>query len=90
MLQLSKNKHNKRHLVVSGYRHEQVWTQVGGDNIWESVDVKLLCVTVDRELKFDNYVSKICSKARRKLTVLARMSKLLTFEKRKTMFKGFC
>ena len=51
MLQLSKNEHNKCHMVVSGYRQEQLWTQVGGDKLWESVDLNLLCVTVDRELK---------------------------------------
>ena len=52
---------------MSGYKHEQVWTQVGGYKIWESVDVKLLSVTIDRELKFDKHVSTICSKASRKL-----------------------
>ena len=34
-------------------------------------------------------VSKICSKASRKLTVLDKMSKFLTFEKRKTIIKTF-
>ena len=32
------------HLIVSDYKHEQVWAQVGRDKIWESVDVKLLGV----------------------------------------------
>ena len=41
------------------------------------------------ELKFDKHVSKICSKASRKLSVLARMSKLLSFEKRRIIFKSF-
>ena len=79
---------DKCHLIVSGYKLEQVWAQVGGEKIWESVNVKLLVVTIDRELKFDKHVSKICSKASRKLTVLARMSKFVTFEKTKTIFKS--
>ena len=29
---------DKCHLIVSGYANEQVWSQVGGDKIWESVD----------------------------------------------------
>ena len=58
---------NKCHLIVSGYKQEQVRTQVGGDKIWESADVKLLGVTIDRKLKFDKHVSKISSKANRKL-----------------------
>ena len=44
---------DKCHLIVSGYKHEKVWTQVRGDKIWERVDVKRLEVTIDRELKFD-------------------------------------
>ena len=82
---------DKCHLIVLGYKHEneQVWAQIGEDKIFQSIDVKLLGVTIDKELKFDKHVSKICSKASRKLTVLARMSKFLTFEKRKTIFKIF-
>ena len=45
-------------------------------------------VTIDRELKFDKHVFKICSKAIRKLT-LARMSKFVTFEIKKTISKAF-
>ena len=67
------------HLIVSDYKHEQVWAQVGRDKIWESVDVKLLGVTIDRELQFDKHVSKICSKASRRVTVLPK----------KTIFKAF-
>ena len=52
--------------------------------------LKLLGVSINnRELKFDKHVSKICSKASTKLTVLAIMSKFLTFEKTKTIFKAF-
>ena len=69
---------DKCYLIVSGYKHEQVWNQLGGVKIWEYVDVKLLGVTIDWELKFDKHVSKVCSKASRKLTVLAKMSIFLT------------
>ena len=57
---------DKCHLIASGYKHEQMWTKIGSDKIWESSDVKLLGVTIDNELKFDEHVSKICSKASRK------------------------
>ena len=80
---------DKCDLIVSAYKHEQVWAQVGGDKIWESVDAKLLGVTIDKESKFDRHVSKNCSKASRTLTVFGRMSKFLTFEKRKSVFKAF-
>ena len=38
-----------------------------GRKIWKSVDVKLLGVTIDKELTFDKYVTKIYSTASRKL-----------------------
>ena len=34
-------------------------------------EVKLLGITIDRELKFDKHVLKICTKASRKISVLA-------------------
>ena len=52
---------DKCYLIVSGYKHEQVWNQLIGVKIWEYVDVKLLGVTIDWELKFDKHVSKVCS-----------------------------
>ena len=50
-------------LIVSGYKHEQVWANIGKDLIWESNDVKLRGVNIDRDLKFDKHVLKLCSKA---------------------------
>ena len=35
--------------------------------VWESNNVKLLGITLDNNLKFDEHVSNICSKAMRKL-----------------------
>ena len=80
---------DKCHLIVSGYKHEKVWASDEGDNIWENVDAKLSGVVIDRKLKYDKHVSKICFKANRKLTVLARVSKFLKFVRRKTIFKAF-
>ena len=62
-------------------------------NLWkdltcESNDVKLLGVTVDRDLKFDKHVLKLCTKANQKLSALSRMANLLSFNKR-TLFKAF-
>ena len=68
---------DKYHLVVSGYKHEQVWANMGKDLIWESNDVKLLGITIDSNLKFDKHVLKLCSKANQKLSALPRMAKLL-------------
>ena len=74
-------------LMVSGYKHEQVWANIGKGLIWESNDVKLLGFTIDRDLKLDKHVVKFCSKANQKLTALCRMEKLLSFNKEKHFLK---
>ena len=30
---------NKGHLIVSGYKHKQVWANIGKDLVWETNDV---------------------------------------------------
>ena len=51
--------------------------------------VKRLRITIDRDLKFDKYVLKFCSKANQKLRALSRMAQLLSLNKRRTLFKAF-
>ena len=65
---------DKSRLIVSGYKHEQAWVNLRKDLIWESNDVKLLGITIDRDLKFDKHVLKLCSKANQKLSALSRMA----------------
>ena len=80
---------SKCHLFVSGNKHEHMWARIGNDLIWESKTVKLLGITIDNELKFDEHISNICKKADRKLTVLMRIKKYLDFEKLRILFKTF-
>ena len=73
--------------IISGYKHEQVWANIEKDLIWESHDVKLLGITIDRGLKFDKHILKLCSKANQKFSALSRMAKLLSFNKGRTLLK---
>ena len=52
---------------------------IGKDLTWESNDVKLLGVTIDRDLKYDKHVLKLYSKANQKLSALSRMANLFFF-----------
>ena len=49
--------------------------------IWERIE-KLLWLTIDKNLDFDDYVFTLCKKAGRKLSALSRLSNYLSFEKR--------
>ena len=51
---------SKCHLFVSGNKHEHMCAKIGDDQIWESRTAKLLSVTIDNELKFDEYISNVC------------------------------
>ena len=44
---------DKCHLLVSGYKHENIWARIGEVKIWESSKQKLLGVVIDRDLNFN-------------------------------------
>ena len=62
---------------------------VGPHKIWESNVVKILGVSVEASLKFNIHGESILNKAGRKLTILARMSNILSFPKMKLLIKSF-
>ena len=64
---------DKCHLIVSGYKHKQIWENIGKDLIWESNGVKLFDIIIARDLKLQKNVLKLCSKANQKLSALSRM-----------------
>ena len=65
-------------LLISGYKHEQVWANIRKDLTWESNNVNFLGITIDR----DNLIK---SKANQKLSALSRMTKWLSFNKGKIL-----
>ena len=71
---------NKFHLLISENKNQQMWARLDRDIVWESNDVKLLRITLDSNLKFDKYVSNICSKANRKLSALTRVAKCILYK----------
>ena len=48
---------DKCHLLVSVYKHENVWAQIGDETILESNKQKLLGLQIDRNLNFNEHVS---------------------------------
>ena len=63
----------KCHVLGSGHHYEEMFIDIGNKLILESKNVELLEITIDKGLKFDKHVNKICSKANKKLNVLSRM-----------------
>ena len=54
---------------------------INHDRICNSNSEKLLGVTVDSKLKFDEHVNNLCDKASLKLSALARVSHLMSRDK---------
>ena len=80
---------DKCNLLVPGDKHETLWAKIGETKIWESNKQNLLGVAIDRNLFFDEYVFHLCKKAGRKLSVLARLSNYMSFEKEKILLEAF-
>ena len=76
---------DKYHLIVSGNKHENLWADIVNDRIWETNYVRFLRINID--ISF--HMLKVFSKANRKLTILTRMFKFLTFEKRRVLVKAY-
>ena len=64
---------DKCHLLLSGYKHEVMWTNIGQSQIWKSKKQKRLVVIIDRDMKFDEYILIQCKNAGRKLCALGRV-----------------
>ena len=80
---------DKCHLLVAGHRCETLWANIGETRIWESKNEKLLGLTIDRNLNFDDHVFTLCKKAGRKLSALSRISNYMSFEKKRILLKAF-
>ena len=51
--------------------------------------VKLLGITIDNELKFDDHITKICRKANSKLSALSRYARYLSIKQKKLLYTSF-
>ena len=79
---------SKCHLMC-GIKEEVVIANIGNSSIIETHEVKLLGVTIDRELKFKKHVQSIYSKAGKKVNAPARLCTILSFNKRKVLMNAF-
>ena len=77
---------DKCHLLVSGYKTENVWANIGNEKIWESNKQKLLGLDIDRNLNFNEHAYSLCRKAGNKL---ARLQNFMSFKRRRILLKSF-
>ena len=80
---------DKCHLTISVDKRASLWADIGNYRIWDSNYVKLLGINMERRLKFDVPMLKVCNTASRKSTILSRMFKFLIFKKRRVLIKVY-
>ena len=80
---------DKSHLLVGGYKHENIWAKIGDSKIRESNKQKLLGVHINRTLSFNEHASNLCKKAGRALSVLASLPSYITLTQRGVLMKSF-
>ena len=76
---------------VSWHKYDSVWAKIDETKIWENSKQKLHGAVTDRNLNFNECVFNLCKKVGRNLSVLARLSNYMSFEKkkRKILLKAF-
>ena len=82
-----KSNSDKCHLLISS--PNEVSIKIGSDKIFNETSVKLLGVTIDQNLNFNEHVTNLCKKASKKLHALARVSKYMSMNKLRTIMKAF-
>ena len=80
---------DKCHLLFAGHKYEHLWIDIGGNKIWESTEETLLGINVGRNFYFDYHVNRICGRASKKITALARLSIILPFYRMKILISSF-
>ena len=79
---------DKFHLLISNHSKD-LTIKVENEVIECCSSVKLLGVTIDNKLKFEEHVSKLCKKASQKLHALARISNYMCQDKLRILMKSF-
>ena len=79
---------DKCKLLVSNHSNE-ISLNIDQQLITGSKSVKLLGITIDNKLSFDEHISKLCKKASLKLHALSRVSSYFSSDKLKVILKAF-
>ena len=79
---------DKFHLLLSN-PNPNISVKVDQYQISSSNCEKLLGIIIDNKLTFNNHVAGLCKKASQKLHALARVSKYMNMNKRRTIMKAF-
>ena len=78
---------DKRHLLTSAATSSAI--KIKDNEIFNSDSEKILGVTIDSKLNFNNYLDKIFKEANQKVNILARFTLYISLPERKLMMNSF-
>ena len=79
----------KCHFMLADNTPESLWVKVEENLIWESSHEKLLELIIDKNLDIEKHLTILCKKVSGKVSALARMVKILPFDKKRLLLKTF-
>ena len=87
---------DKFHLLLSS-SDENISINIDKYQIYNTQHEKLLGLTIDNKMKFDEHISRLCKKVCQKLHALARVSNFMNVEQHRKIMKdviaskfGYC
>ena len=86
---LKANPEKFQFMVLGSKKNKSYILDIDGIKITDTHEVKLLGVTIDKELKFDKHIENLCKNATYKLHALRRLRKYLTLDKAKLLANSF-
>ena len=76
-------------MILDKSKRQTVMLNTNNIKIRESQNVELLCLTIDKQLTFQDHINILCRRANYKLHALRAIRKYLTLEKSKLLYNAF-
>ena len=76
-------------MLLGTKRNDKICMEINGATVCPSASVKLVCITIDAGLRFDQHVKTLCQKVNKNVKVFSRVAKLLDVEKAKLLYNSF-
>ena len=76
-------------MLLGTKRNDKICMEVNGATVCPSASVKLLGITIDAGLKFDQHVKTLCQKVNKNVKAFSRVAKLLDLDKAKLLYNSF-
>ena len=76
-------------MLLGTKRNDKICMDINGATVYPSASVKLLGITIDAGLKFDQHVKTLCQTVNKNVEVFSRVAKLLDLDKAKLLYNSF-